>query len=99
VAERGIKELTLISRTILLYAPRHWPEMISTIIWPLALKATCERVNNPSINETGESPHSRISKADNIIMKQDYHTWGCPVYVLDEKLQSGSIGTPKWEPR
>jgi len=71
--------------------------MISTILWPLALKAACERLNNLSINETGESPHSRISKADNIIMKQDCHTWGCPVYVLDEKLQSGSIGPPKWE--
>ena len=99
IAERGIKELTLISRTILLHAQRHWPEMISTMLWPLALKAACERLNNLSINENGESPHSRMSRADNIIMKQDYHTWGCPVYILDEKLQSGSIGPPKWEPR
>ena len=70
------------------------------MLWPLALKAACERLNNISINEDGESPHSRMSKADNIIiMKQDYHIWGCPVYILDEKLQSGSIGPPKWEPR
>ena len=46
IAERGIKELTLISSTILLHAQQHWPEMISTILWPLALKAACERLNN-----------------------------------------------------
>ena len=69
IAERGIKELTLISRTILLHAQRHWPEMVSTMLWPLALKVAYERLNNLSINENGESPHSRISRADNIIMK------------------------------
>ena len=99
VAERGIKELTLISRTILLHAQCHWLEMISMILWPLALKAACEQLNNLSINENRKSPHSRMSKADNIIMKQDYHTWECPVHILDEKLQSVSTGPPKWEPK
>ena len=27
------------------------------------------------------------------------HTFGCPVYILDSKLQSSSIGPPKWDPR
>ena len=27
------------------------------------------------------------------------HTFGCPVYVLDSRLQSSGIGPPKWEPR
>eukprot|EP00957_Ditylum_brightwellii_P125563 9571122-Ditylum_brightwellii.AAC.1 len=31
---------------------------------------------------------------------EDYHTWGCPIFVLDIKLQSGQgIGPPKWDPR
>eukprot|EP00957_Ditylum_brightwellii_P204609 15340125-Ditylum_brightwellii.AAC.1 len=29
----------------------------------------------------------------------DEHTWGCPVYVLDQKLQDGTGGLPKWDPR
>eukprot|EP00957_Ditylum_brightwellii_P015977 1203561-Ditylum_brightwellii.AAC.1 len=29
----------------------------------------------------------------------DEHTWGCPVYVLDHRFQSGSGGVPKWKPR
>ena len=30
----------------------------------------------------------------------DFHTFGCPVYVLDARLQSvGGAGPPKWDPR
>ncbi len=39
IVERTIKSLTLISRTLLLHAQRHWPEYITTMLWPLALKA------------------------------------------------------------
>ena len=40
-----------------------------------------------------------LSDYEQEIELSDYHTWGCPVFVLDEKNQSNSIGTPKWEPR
>ncbi|KAL7464776.1 hypothetical protein ACHAXS_005110 [Conticribra weissflogii] len=36
VVERAIKSLTLISRTLLLHAQRHWPEYITTMLWPFA---------------------------------------------------------------
>jgi hypothetical protein len=29
----------------------------------------------------------------------NFHTFGCPCYVLDLRLQSGSSMIPKWEPR
>eukprot|EP00957_Ditylum_brightwellii_P010842 821588-Ditylum_brightwellii.AAC.1 len=33
-------------------------------------------------------------------MVEDFHTCGCPVYVLHSSLQTGtSIGPPKWDPR
>eukprot|EP00957_Ditylum_brightwellii_P032465 2460252-Ditylum_brightwellii.AAC.2 len=33
-------------------------------------------------------------------MTEDFHTWGCPVYILDSSLQTGTgIGPPKWDPR
>ena len=28
---------------------------------------------------------------------KSFHTWGCPVYVLDPKLQQGKK-LPRWEP-
>ena len=92
IAERGIKELTLIARTILLHASRHWPEYISTILRPLTLKSASERMNVLSVNKEHQSPASTISGAENMINHKDFHTWGCPVYVLDAGLQSGSIG-------
>ena len=30
---------------------------------------------------------------------QDFHTFGCPYYVLDSRLQTDPKGVPKWEPR
>ena len=30
----------------------------------------------------------------------NFHTFGCPVYILDARLQSaGGPGPPKWDPR
>ncbi len=40
-----IKELTLISRTLLLHAKRHWPDYITTMLWPFALKEAAFRLN------------------------------------------------------
>ncbi|KAL7464587.1 hypothetical protein ACHAXS_004925 [Conticribra weissflogii] len=45
IVERAIKSLTLISRTLLLHAQRHWPEYITTMLWPFALKAAQDRMN------------------------------------------------------
>ena len=91
IAERGIKELTQIARTILLHAQRHWPEYISSMLWPFALKTACERLNELSINENGETPISRLAGAAGLIVKQIYHTFGCPVFILDAGLQSGAL--------
>mmetsp|Transcript_5612 Transcript_5612/g.10246 ORF Transcript_5612/g.10246 Transcript_5612/m.10246 type:complete len:106 (+) Transcript_5612:126-443(+) len=30
---------------------------------------------------------------------RDFHTWGCPCYILNSRHQTNSKGIPKWEPR
>ena len=57
-------------------------------------------MNNLHVNLDGESPDMRFSstKAVNVQLKH-YHTFGCPVYILDSRLQSNPKGVPKWEPR
>ena len=97
--ERAIKDLTLITRTLLLHAKRHWPEMITTMLWPMALKASEERLNALSLDMDGTTPLSKWSKTESRIFAKDFHTWGCPVFVLDGRLQSNPKGVPKWEPR
>ena len=29
-------------------------------------------------------------------LPMDYHTWGCPVFVLESPLQGDPTGLPKW---
>ena len=99
LAERVIKDLTLTTRTLLLHAKRHWPEMITTMLWPMALKAAEERLNSLSLDMDGKTPLSKWSNSDCQIFVKDFHPWGCPVFVLDGRLQSNPKGVPKWEPR
>lgn len=100
ISERTIKDVTLIGRTLLLHAMRYWPEYITIMMWPFATKCAQERMNNLQVNLNGESADMKFSsaKAVNVQLKH-YHTFGCPVYILDSRLQSNPKGVPKWEPR
>ena len=100
ISERKIKDVTLISRTLLLHAMRFWPEYINQMLWSFAAKCAQDRMNNLHINLDGETPDMRFSgvKKVNVQVRQ-YHTFGCPVYILDSRLQSNPKGVPKWEPR
>eukprot|EP00956_Cyclotella_meneghiniana_P015820 scaffold24563_cov43-Cyclotella_meneghiniana.AAC.8 len=58
IVERGIRLITETARTLLLHAQRHWPEYITTMLWPFAVKAAIERINYLSFDLEGKSPAS-----------------------------------------
>ena len=101
VSENTIKQLTLTARTLLLHAQRYWPEYISSMLWTFALLAAADRMNNLHIDMNGETPEMKFSAASGVTTRPtNFHTFGCPVYVLDARLQdAGGPGVPKWEPR
>jgi len=100
IVERRIKELTLISRTLLLHAKRHWPDYITTMMWPFALKEAAYRLNRLSLRSDGRSCEATFFDVDkDFIDPSIYHSFGSPCFVLDSRLQSGVGGAPKWEPR
>ena len=99
IAENHIKQLTLTSRTLLLHAKRFWPEAITTMIWPFALKTAAEQHNRLKIDINGVTPNGTFSGIRTEMNLKDEHPWGCPIYVLDHHLQDVSGGMPKWEPR
>ena len=100
IAERKIKELTLGARTLLLHAKRMLPEYISTILWPFALKCAEDKLNHLVHRSDGRTPYETIAGIDSSsINLSNFHTFGSPCYVLDQRLQSGSSMIPKWEPR
>ncbi|KAL7460110.1 LOW QUALITY PROTEIN: hypothetical protein ACHAXS_000577 [Conticribra weissflogii] len=75
-------------------------ECVDTMLWPFAVKAAIDRLNNLQINLNGSTLNSKFfGTGDQPVNVENYHVFGCPVYVLDSCLQSGTIGPPKWEPR
>ena len=99
IVEAKNKLLTQGARTMLLHGIRMWPQLVTTMFWPFALKAMAERMNRLHIHADGSTPESRLyGLCGEAIPVGSYHTLFCPVYVLDAKSQ-GPIGPPKWEPR
>ena len=93
--------MTLSSRTLVLHAQRHWPEYITTMFWPFALVADADRMNNLHVDMHGQTPEMKFSNTIGSSTRlSHFHTFGCPVYILDARLQSvGGGGPPKCYPR
>jgi len=100
IIERHFQTLSTQARTILLHAKSHWPTMISVVLWPFAYKYAEYIYNHMSVDDKGLSPIQKFCNGNTHQIDMDQlHTWGCPCYVLDSKLQSGASMMPKWEPR
>ena len=68
------------------------------MLWSYALLAACDTHNNWSVDKDGKTPMMKLLNLDIFSEMKFEHTFGCPVYVLDSKLQSSRTGPPKWEP-
>ena len=101
VSEQIIKDLTLSSQTLVLHAQLHWPEYITTMFWPFALVEAVDRMNNLHVDMHGQTPEMKFSKTIGSYTRlSHFHTFGCPVYILDAILKSVcGGGPPKCDPR
>ena len=111
-AERRIKDVTEGARTSLNHAAHRWPKAIHPALWPMALKHYVNLRNNiPSTYIAGakigrkqmsdeyiNSPTSKFSGIETKINFKHFHPFGCPVYVLENKLQA-SQSHNKWTDR
>lgn len=98
IAESNIGFIQQSTRTILLHAMRNWPEMIALELWTLDLLEATRLANLTRFDVDGRVPISQFSNSNAIFNVADEHTFGCPVCVLDDSLQSGS-SIPKWNSR
>ena len=71
------------------------------MLWPFALLAATDRLNDLHINMKGMTTEMKCSSvAGSSVKLKNYHTFGCPVYILGARLQtSGGAGAPKLDPR
>ena len=52
-----------------------------------------------NINIKGNIPEEIFTGVSSVLDTSCEHIFGCPVYTLESKLQSGLGGISKWEPR
>ena len=83
----------------MLQASIHWPDASDLELWPFALAHAIYIWNHLPKRDNLLSPIEIFSgtKVDNYARIQRSHVWGCPVYVLDPKLQDGKK-IPKFNP-
>jgi hypothetical protein len=97
-AERRIRELQDHARTMLIHAIRRWPTAINTHLWSLALRYANDMHMHAPMRNGGKTPIERFSDTKVWWNPHHSHTFGCPVYVLDNELQAGKK-IPKWNER
>ena len=100
VAERAIGTITRFARTMMLQQAMLWPDQADLKLWPFAMDHAVYLWNNLPNKHSKLSPMELFSqvKSSHHFGLLRSHVWGCPVYVLDPKLQDGHK-LPKWDPR
>ena len=100
VAERRIRVLQDMTRTLLLHAQERWPAAISPYLWPYALRIANDEWNNAPNPRDAEklTPLQRFSGTN--IQRNISHSapFGCPAYVLTSELQA-RLPFHKWKSR
>lgn len=98
-AERAIRTISDLARANLLHAQLHWPDKTDLSLWPMAVDYAVYIYNNTPRKDTKLAPIEIWTGCkSNYQVLRSAHVWGCPVYVLEPKLQDGKK-IPKWQPR
>ena len=100
VAERRIRTLQNMARTMMIHAAHRWPACITANLWPYALRMAQEVLNNcPNMQDNKyRSPTQIFAKTKVMVNPRHFQTFGCPVYILDNKLQHNAP-FHKWKER
>ena len=98
-AEKKIRDLQELTRTMILHAQNRWPNAISAHLWPMAMKSANENTNSAPSLDTGISPIEMFTQVQIAPKVKHAHTFGAPVYVLEERLQNQGGHVPKWDKR
>lgn len=68
------------------------------MFWFFALLAASDTNNNWSTDENSKSSMMKLMNLNIFPEMKLNHSFGCPVYILNSKLQKSEIGSHKWEP-
>jgi hypothetical protein len=101
MAERRIRILQELARAQMIHANRRWPQAITAHLWPYALRTANEVLNEtPSLQSPERyTPMQIFTNTQVNTNSKHWLPFGCPVYVLENSLQSGHGIHHKWKAR
>jgi hypothetical protein len=82
---------------MLVHAKHSWPDAIEACLWPFAIRLAAETHNSAPIRDR-LSPIALFSRTRVQPNLAPLHPFGCPIYVLDDNMQTNKRG-PKWGER
>jgi hypothetical protein len=97
IAERHIQTITEHARTMSIHAMIQWPAIITETLWPYALHLAID-LHNSTPGTSGMTPEEIFTGYKHRNKLSDFHSFGCPIFVLDPTLQQGHK-IPRWKPR
>jgi hypothetical protein len=98
IAERAIRDLSKSAQKQLLHAHQRWPQAVSTALWPYALRHAAHLNNVLLMLPNGQSRLELFSSVNVGSNMRFLHTFGCPVFALNNALASNKA-VPRWDPR
>ena len=98
IAERAIRDITDITRTTILHAKARWPAAIHLSLWPYAMRTAIHTYNTAPVLSDNTSRIEKFSGVSVGFRMKDNHSFGCPVFALQNDLAAGNK-IPKWSPR
>ena len=71
------------------------------MLWSFSLVVSADRLNNIHVDMNDKTTEMKFSDTiGSTAWISNYHTFGCPVYILDARLQRvDKRGPPKWDPQ
>ena len=98
IVEKKIRNLQGAARTMLIHAENRWPKAVNTSLWPYAIRYAAIVMNSTTLNKQTESPTEKLTGSTVKPTVRHFHSFACPVYILDHRLQS-SNALSKWKSR
>ena len=88
IAERYIRDLTEQGRKMLLFAMGCWPSAVDISLWVYAIRLASYVHNTVPCGKEGWPRTELFGGLSVRTNLKNYHTFGCPVYVLNNALTS-----------
>jgi hypothetical protein len=90
IAKQAIRDLLESAHEQLLHARPHWPQAVHFALWPYALHNAALLHNSLPVREDGTSRLELFSSIHVGCNMKHVHTFGCPVFALQNALASGN---------